>query len=148
MQRVGVLWLVPLFMAIHNAEEWVLFPTYLPLVKGWLPAAVLKLVGLPTVEQMRIALLVVTAIPIALAAWMSVTPRKEPAVWLLLLFQAMVLLNVIWHIGSATVFRSYVPGLITAVCINLPFSIYLFRRAAREQWVSRRRVTRVTATLP
>lgn len=146
MQRTGVLWLVPLFMAIHNVEEWVSFAVYLPLVEGRLPGAVLKLVGLPTVEQMRLALVVVTAIPVVLAAWMSFSSRKEPAVSALLLFQAMLLLNVIWHVGSAIAFRSYLPGLITAVCINLPFSIYLFRRAAREQWVSRRRVTKVTAT--
>jgi hypothetical protein len=36
------------------------------------------------------------------------------------------------------VFNGYAPGLLTALLINLPFSLYLLRRATRERWVSHR----------
>jgi hypothetical protein len=34
-------------------------------------------------------------------------------------------------------FRGYAPGLVTALLLNLPFSLYLLRRAARERWLDR-----------
>jgi hypothetical protein len=36
--------------------------------------------------------------------------------------------------------RDYAPGVVTALLINLPFSIYLFRRALREAWIDKRDV--------
>ena len=49
-----------------------------------------------------------------------------------------MLLNVLWHVATAAlVFNGYAPGLLTAILINLPFSVYLLRRAASERWVSR-----------
>ena len=32
--------------------------------------------------------------------------------------------------------RGYGPGLATAILVNLPFSVYLFRRATGEHWFS------------
>jgi hypothetical protein len=88
-----------------------------------------------TLGQVWLALAVVTLVPFALAAWAS-RGRNPVALWLLLLVQATVLLNVLWHVGAAALFfDGYAPGLVTAVGINLPFSIYLLRRAAREEWV-------------
>jgi hypothetical protein len=49
-----------------------------------------------------------------------------------------MLLNVFPHVAAAAALRSYSPGLATALVFNLPFSILLFRRAIRQQWVSRR----------
>ena len=34
--------------------------------------------------------------------------------------------------------RGYVPGVVTAVLINLPFGIYVLRRAVKEQWIGLR----------
>jgi hypothetical protein len=84
------------------------------------------------------ALAVVTLIPFLLATWATLRPNPARPVRLLLLIQAMLLVNVFWHIGAAIVlFDGYAPGLATAVLLNLPFSIYLIRRAAKEHWLSR-----------
>jgi hypothetical protein len=57
----------------------------------------------------------------------------------LLLIQTAVFVNAISHIVVATfVLHGYGPGLLTALAINLPFSIYLLRRAVRERWLSPR----------
>jgi hypothetical protein len=88
--------------------------------------------------QVGIALALVTLVPLLLAIWAFRQPDSDLPVWLLLLVQATVLLNVLWHVTTAVVvFGGYAPGLLTALLINLPFSIYLLRRAAREGWVSR-----------
>jgi hypothetical protein len=134
-----VLWLIPLLLAIHNAEEALLFPRYVPLVLGRLPEGWRALAGAVTLGQVGTALALVTLIPLLLAIWAFRRPESDLPVWLLLLVQATVLLNVLWHLATAViVFNGYAPGLVTAVLINLPFSIYLLRRVARERWVSRR----------
>lgn len=137
--RSQLLWLVPIFMAAHNVEEAVTFPRYLPLVLGRLPEAWRAIAGPITLGQVWAALAVVTLIPLALVIWASLRPDLAAPVWLLLLIQATLLLNVLWHVGVAIVlFEGYAPGLATAALLNLPFSIYLIRRAARENWVSPR----------
>jgi hypothetical protein len=130
-----VIWLVPLLLALHNAEEALFFPRYLPLVLARLPSTWQAIAGPITLGQVWLALAVVTLLPFGLAAW-ALARQSPVALWLLLLVQAAVLLNVFWHIAAAALFfNGYAPGLVTAVAVNLPFSIYLLRRAAREEWV-------------
>jgi hypothetical protein len=71
-------------------------------------------------------------------AWWAIRrPESLAARWTLLLIQTTLLLNALWHVLTALVlFGGYAPGLVTAVTVNLPFSIYLLRRAAAERWLS------------
>ena len=133
------MWLVPACMAGHNLEEAVTLPRYLPLVMGRLPDTWRLIVGPISIGQVWTALAVVTLIPIVLASWATLRPGLTAPVWLLLLIQTTLLLNVLWHVGAAIVlFDGYAPGLVTAILLNLPFSIHLLRRAAEENWVSSR----------
>jgi hypothetical protein len=126
-------------MAAHNAEEAILFPRYLPLVLGRLPDAWRAVAGPVTLGQVWTALGLITLVPLALAAWATLRPGVAAPVWLLLLIQATLLLNVLWHVGAAILlFHGYAPGVVTAVLLNLPFSIYLIRRAAKERWINPR----------
>jgi hypothetical protein len=61
-----------------------------------------------------------------------------PAWGLLLLLQSVMLVNVVSHVGSALFLRGYAPGLVTALALDLPFSIYILRRAIGDGWISRR----------
>jgi hypothetical protein len=138
MRHQPVLWLVPLLLTIHNAEEALFFPRYLPFVLSRLPAGWQALAAPLTTGQVWSALAVVTASAFAVAWWADLRPDSALALWLLLLIQATVLLNAVWHTAAAVVlFRGYAPGLVTALLLNLPFSIYLLRRASAEGWLSR-----------
>jgi hypothetical protein len=78
-------------------------------------------------------------IPFIVAVWAYVRPESRAALWSLLLIQTVVLVNVFSHAAvAAFVLHGYAPGVLTALAINLPFSIYLLRRAARENWLSKR----------
>jgi len=133
-----VLWLVPTLLAAHNAEEALFFPRYLPFVLARLPAGWQAVAAPLTTGQVWSALAVVTGAAFAVAWWASRRPDSQTALWLLLLIQSAVLLNALWHAAVAVVlFDGYAPGLVTALLLNLPFSLYLLRRAAREQWLSR-----------
>jgi hypothetical protein len=132
------LWLVPLLLALHNSEEAVFFPRYLPLVLARLPAGWRAMAGPLTSGQVGLALVIVTLAAAGVALWAALRPDSRAAIWLLLLIQTTVLLNVVWHVAAAVfLFRGYAPGLVTALFVNLPFSVYLLRRAARERWLSR-----------
>jgi hypothetical protein len=130
-----VLWLIPVFLALHNAEEALTFPSYLPYIATRVP------VRLPpdAYSRLLVALAVVTAIPFVVAVWAYARPRSRAALWTLLLIQTVVFVNAISHaLVAAFVLRGYGPGLLTALALNLPFSIYLLRRAVRERWLSPR----------
>jgi Protein of unknown function with HXXEE motif len=139
MRSRSVVWLVPIFLAIHNAEEALFFPRYLPFVLYRLPAGWQALIAPLTTGQVGAALGVVTAVAFVGAWWSYQSPDNAVALWLVLLIQATVLLNVVWHVAAAVVlFGGYAPGVVTAVLLNLPLSIYLLRRAARERWLGPR----------
>jgi hypothetical protein len=133
-----VLWLVPILLAVHNAEEALFFPRYLPFVLARLPAGWQAVAAPLTTGQVWSALAIVTMAAFGAAGWAHVRPESRVARWLVLLIQATVLVNALWHLAVAVIlFGGYAPGLVTALLINLPFSVYLLQRAAAERWVDR-----------
>ena len=133
-----VLWLVPVLLAVHNAEEALFFPRYIPFVLARLPAGWQAVAAPLTTGQVWSALAIVTAAAFAAVGWVQARPESRAALWLVLLIQAAVLVNALWHAAVAVVlFRGYAPGLVTALLFNLPFSVYLLQRAVAERWVGR-----------
>ena len=138
LSRRAVIWLVPALLAVHNAEEAVMFRRYLPLVRERVPDWARPIVTGVTYEQMSIALALATIVPLGIAIWAVARPRSAAALWSVLLIQAVVLLNVAAHVCSALfILRGYGPGLATALVVNLPFSLYVLRRATWERWTTR-----------
>ncbi len=93
----------------------------------------------PGAAQFWWAAALATAVPL-LVYWLAAArgPRSgwtTAAIWL----QAMFLLNVfVPHLAVTLWLRRYTPGVVTALAVNLPLSLYLFRGALREGVVSRR----------
>lgn len=50
-------------------------------------------------------------------------------------FNAVILLHVFMHIGQAMYLRMLIPGVVTAVFITLPYTVYLFYRLLNENLV-------------
>jgi nucleoside recognition membrane protein YjiH len=121
-------------MALHNAEEAITFPAYLGLVLAHVPDRWQHVSRTMTPAHLWTALLLLTVVPTFFATWATLRPNAATPVRLLLLLQGALLLNVVWHMGVAISIDGYTPGLITAVVVNLPASVYLLRRAVRERW--------------
>ncbi|WP_253944700.1 HXXEE domain-containing protein [Paenibacillus sp. NEAU-GSW1] len=51
-------------------------------------------------------------------------------------FNAVLLVHVFTHVGQSLLIRSYTPGVVTALLITLPYSLYLFNRMIAEGLVS------------
>jgi hypothetical protein len=124
-------WLFPVAVTLHNSEEAIWMP-------GWdLQHAAQLPVHPPGALKIRIALLLLTVAAFALT---SLSVRKGPeSVWAYLMFGYIVsmLANVfVPHVPATIVFRSYTPGVATAVSVNLPVMSWLAREAVRQRWVS------------
>lgn len=140
------MWLVPIFFALHNAEEALAFRVYLPRIPVLLPEPFASLVTPVSYQVLLIALAAVSILWLLAALAAATWPQSPLTLWTLLTLEAVVGLNVIAHVLSAfVVFHGYGPGLATALLINAPFAIYCFRRVRRERWVS---TAALGATIP
>lgn len=124
---------VPL-LVLHNAEEALTVRRFLAAPARTLPAAL----EVPHAAQFQLALAVVTALALLLPPLVQRRWGAAARQGVLLGMQAVMLLNVLSHLGLAAWVRGYVPGLFTALAFTLPFSLYLFHRAFWERWVTRR----------
>ena len=135
-----LLWSIPGILTIHNIEEALTMPQWvvsnLALVQGSLPfASQLHFER----AQLYVSLGLATAVPLCVTLLCAGGNKKSPRLFILLLLQAVIFLNVfIPHILASIIFLRYNPGVVTAVCLNLPFSLYVFRRAVREEYLERR----------
>lgn len=127
-----LLWLVPVLFAIHNLEE----------VRGMAkePAKL----SLPfhkgvTLPQFVIAVTILTSVAFGVT-WLGVHYMSSGiGIYLVFVIQMIILVNAFLpHIALFIRYRSYNPGLLTAVIITLPFSVYLLRWVLENQFVTPR----------
>ena len=134
LSRNVVLALIGVTLALHTAEEYLAFPLAMSSLgrqlPGWLPAPALR----HSVTNLHVALVLGTVLPCMVITW-AIVSRSHGFLIASLFVEAVLLVNAVAHMLTALVARSYVPGLITAVLINLPFGIYVFRRAVRDHWI-------------
>jgi len=138
-----LLWLFPVAVTLHNAEEAIWMP-------GWqLRHAAQMPLNPPRPDEIRVVLLLLTLAAFALT---SLSTRKGPeSVWTYLTFGYVIamLINVfVPHLPAAILFRGYAPGVVTAVLINLPVMTVLAVRALRERWVDGRRAVAFGVGVP
>lgn len=133
-----VLWFIPILLTLHNIEEALTMPRWvsqnLPFIQSNLPFKN-PLQFSPT--QLLLSLVIATVIPIIVTILCIGGEKKSKKLFILFLLQGIVLLNVfVPHIVVSVRIWQYNPGVITAVCFNLPFSSYLFRRAVKEHYLA------------
>jgi hypothetical protein len=139
MTRRIVVGLVPVLLAVHNAEEAIAFRRMWPRLGIRLPESIASVQARLSVPAMLQALVVLSLLGCLLAAVVLLRPQWRGGWWLLLALESAMGINVLAHVGSALfVFRGYAPGLITALVLNAPFAAYCLSRARRERWVSER----------
>jgi len=134
LSRNAVLGFIGLTLALHNAEEYFAFPAFLasigPRLPHWFPATRLTEVA----HHLPIALLLATVLPLIVIGLAAIN-KRQALLMAALFVEAILLVNAFAHVLTAVLLQSYVPGLITAVLINLSFGVYVLRRAVGEQWI-------------
>jgi hypothetical protein len=122
-----LLLLVPVFFMLHNMEE-------APFMERWSKRLPLKIYPTVTTRQFMAAVTFLTIggflLTYASLEWLP----PSPGYLLILGMQAILFFNAfVPHLVTTIRFRLYSPGVVTAVLITIPFSIYLFQRAFAEQ---------------
>ncbi|WP_277818659.1 HXXEE domain-containing protein [Bacillus sp. TL12] len=121
------IWLIPILFAFHNAEEYYFFPE----MKYLQPIPMEENAGQK--QYFFIALCILTTI-VFLLVCIHIILKKKVTLYILLVTQAMIFMNGWFHVGGAIVTERYVPGLVTALVLIIPFSLFWFREGIRSDW--------------
>ncbi|WP_232695718.1 HXXEE domain-containing protein [Brevibacillus daliensis] len=121
----NILWLLPFIFALHNYEEYYgLFITTEPvsfLTDNFLG----DLVGGLYDRDTFLVAIIFLSVSVALLVILEYLIRNRVTFELILLVTAILLVNGLSHIIQAIIFFTYVPGLITAVLLLIPYMSYL-----------------------
>jgi hypothetical protein len=122
-----LLWLVPVFFMLHNIEE-------APSMESWSKRLPQKIHPTVSTRQFVVAVTLLT-LSSFLLTYVSLAWLPTATGYLIILgMQVVMLVNAfVPHLLTTIRFRLYSPGLVTAMFITLPFSIYLFQRAFTER---------------
>jgi hypothetical protein len=131
-----MLYAIGALMLVHNTEEALAFPRLWTLLRERVAEqAGIRLSTTP--EPMYLALLLATLAQAVIIAWAARQPDRPVRLWFALLIQAVIFVNALAHVVTAlVVFHGYAPGLVSAVLLNFPFSVFVYRKAREEHWVS------------
>jgi hypothetical protein len=121
-----VQWAFPVAVTLHNLEEAIWLPGFWAERYWHLPV---------NATEFRIGAALVAGFAYALTYVSIRHGAKSVATYGWAIFSAIMLLNAVWHVGATVYLRVYAPGLVTAVVVILPVTIYLLRRGLREGYI-------------
>lgn len=133
-------WLVAACALLHNLEEALMMRTSAPLIRerlsGVVPSSLLA--ATEELSWFYIALIMATLAPFILVLNAVMRRTSRAAAWAVVFVQSLFFVNVFMpHLPAALMLGGYAPGVVTAVVIQLPFSVIFLRRSIREGAVSR-----------
>jgi hypothetical protein len=134
-------WFVPFSITVHNIEEAFTIDPFLPVIKKRLSKYGGKDI-VPTWPQYRLALITVTLIPFVVAILPLKAGRR---LTMMLIASTTMLINVIPHLAGSIIFKRYVPGLASALLINLPSSLLSIFLAFRSGFLNYRKMAVISA---
>jgi hypothetical protein len=121
-------WLFPVAITLHNLEEAIWLPAWSNHAGKWH-----RPVSAPA---FRFAVAVLTTLAFIVTIWSAKAGRESVGAYLLTGYALAMLINVfVPHLLATVAMRRYMPGLGTAVALNLPVAVILLRRAFAEGYV-------------
>lgn len=130
--------LIGLAFALHNSEEAIAAPRMLAMMQARGPSLLRSFYAGIEVSELRVSLFILTALGLFLALMAARNEESTSGAYIMLVFAALIGLNALMHIALAVTFRTYMPGLITAILLTLPLSLLVLAHGFRERWVSMR----------
>jgi hypothetical protein len=132
-------WCGVLVVALHNAEEAVTIPTWLPRRLAQIESqfGIRPLAAAP--GRLYFGLALATLVPLAWVALASRSaPRSAGAYSILVLYGIFLANAFVPHLLGVALTAGYVPGAITAGLLVIPFVAWLCRRALADGYASTR----------
>lgn len=132
-------WLVAGFALLHNLEEGLTMRAYAPVVRERLStfAPSSFIAATEDLSWFYAGLLVATILPVLVVLAATTVRPTGGSAWAVVFVQSVFLVNVFLpHLPAAVFLRGYAPGVVTAVAIQLPYSVYFIQRSVRERVIS------------
>lgn len=127
------MWLGPIFLTLHNLEEILGLRELTPTEQ---PVFALRLAQVPiTVEQVAVAMLLLTLLTFGFTYAGAKSQKHQIGIYLFLFAQSVIFFNALRHSMIGLLSLSYNPGMVTAILLNIPFSIVIYRRLLKEEYV-------------
>lgn len=130
------IWLGPLAFAVHDSEEIVTLGRWARLHYSELPSFARVLADISTAELTTAVLLLLLGY-IAAACHGVATVRSGGRPLPFLIASGMLVANGLIHVGQALYFGGYVPGIVTATLITIPYGWLLMIVLARNGIITR-----------
>ncbi len=89
-----------------------------------------------SIEQFALALVLMVLLSFAALRWGEPERQRSWGGFFLISLQAALLLNVAVIFVAAAMLQGYAAGCVTALLVQLPFSLYFFFRAWKGGWLS------------
>jgi hypothetical protein len=135
-----LVWTVPLTIVIHNGEEALTMPRWA--AENLLTVAQqfsVHISRVPTADELYVALAMGALVPLLVALVAFLSGPRTLALYLLAGIQGIMLANAfVPHLVGTIILRRYTPGVVTAVLVIIPFSIFWFHRIRRRGFAERR----------
>ncbi len=94
--------------------------------------------------QLLLSIVLATLLPWGVTVWGLYSRHVSLGTYAIHLIQAIVFLNaVVPHVVLLFILQAYNPGAVTAIFLNIPFTLYLFHRAMEERVLAGRMVVRL-----
>jgi hypothetical protein len=124
MKHSYIIWLTFFFLFLHNVEEIWAFQ-HLKYYSFLSPIDF-------SVEQLVFSETIVTLLTLALTIFVGCKSNDFQAIGAIVGFNCYLLISALFtHILLAGLTGSYVPGLVTAICLFLPFSLFVLNKYSR-----------------
>jgi hypothetical protein len=143
-----LIWLLPVVYIIHNTEEGLTMVGWLGEHSSAFPELFYKFLPKSFWEKFSIirtlALIITVLLPLILAFFQRYKEKYKFMVLLFVLASWITFINGSQHIIFTLLLRTYTPGVVTALFLNLPFSLglvislereYTWLRAQRIKWL-------------
>ncbi|MGX1901464.1 HXXEE domain-containing protein [Thermolongibacillus altinsuensis] len=130
-----ILWLLPIVFAIHNIEE-------LPFLQGWANEILDDypfLARLYDFKNLAIAMGLLT-LTVSIVVWMEYKKRNRITLHFTVFCICLLLVNGLIHVGQFFVYRHYVPGLISAVVLMIPYMAYILYLFVKNNRIQMREI--------
>jgi len=143
MELTHVIWMLLIVFVLHDLEEIIVVENWLirhrerlaRSIPAFLQKTFQPMLSMST-AQFSVAVTCIFAVLSAAVLLTVLTWQAGTYLPFFLVCLHVLFLHVFTHIGQSLLFRTYTPGVVTAVVLVLPYSVYTYYRLLAEGWIS------------
>lgn len=143
MELTHVIWMFLIVFVLHDLEEIIVVENWLirhrerlaRSIPAFLQKTLQPMLSMST-AQFSVAVTCIFAVLSAAVLLTVLTWQAGTYLPFFLVCLHVLFLHVFTHIGQSLLFRTYTPGVVTAVVLVLPYSVYTYYRLFAEGWIS------------